>query len=80
MDDGYWPSFASDKARSTKAHWEQVGEGMIKELDFGRVWLRLNANDEGENEDVVAELKLDAKAFLDQCLVSDICFDWLTIS
>lgn len=34
LDDGYWPVFATEKARSTAAHWEQVGEGFVK---VGRV-------------------------------------------
>ncbi|KAG9088467.1 hypothetical protein FS749_002138 [Ceratobasidium sp. UAMH 11750] len=68
LDDGYWPVFTTERARSTQAHWEQVGEGFIKELDFGRVWLRLNENDEDEKESIIAEYKLDAKAFLEQSL------------
>ncbi|CAE6385055.1 unnamed protein product [Rhizoctonia solani] len=68
LDDGYWPVFATEKARSTQAHWDQVGEGFIKELDFGRVWLRLNENDEGEKEDIIADFKLDAKQFLEEAL------------
>ncbi|CAE6512911.1 unnamed protein product [Rhizoctonia solani] len=68
LDDGYWPVFSTEKARSTQAHWDQVGEGFIKELDFGRVWLRLNENDEGEKEDIIAELKISAKQFLEEAL------------
>ncbi|CCO26784.1 Tricalbin-3 [Rhizoctonia solani AG-1 IB] len=70
LDDGYWPVFGTEKARSTQAHWDQVGEGFIKELDFGRVWLRLNENDEGEKEDIIAELKISAKQFLEEALAS----------
>ncbi|KAG8744411.1 hypothetical protein FRC10_010189 [Ceratobasidium sp. 414] len=68
LDDGYWPVFTTERARSIQAHWEQVGEGFIKELDFGRVWLRLNENDEDEKESILAEYKIDAKAFLEQSL------------
>lgn len=73
LDEGYWPSFSTEKARSTQAKWKEVGEGFIKELDFGRVWLRLNENDEGLKDDIIGEMKMDAKAFLDQCLVSVSC-------
>jgi hypothetical protein len=73
MDDGYWPVFATPKARSTDAKWDMVAEGFIKELDFGRVWLRLNENDDGEKEDISAEFKGDAKEFLDRALVSPHC-------
>ncbi|KAF7367225.1 hypothetical protein MSAN_00784300 [Mycena sanguinolenta] len=68
LDDGYWPCFSTVKARSSNAQWETVGEGFIKELDFGRVWLRLNVADEGEKDDVVAEWKGDSKAFLKSTL------------
>ncbi|KAJ7169501.1 C2 domain-containing protein [Mycena filopes] len=64
LDDGYWPCFSTVKARSNNAQWESVGEGFIKELDFGRVWLRLNEAEEGEKDDIIAEWKGDSKAFL----------------
>lgn len=71
FDDGYWPSFTSGKARSTHAAWDQVGEGFVKELDFSRIWLRINANDSSnEKDDIVAEFKCDTKDFLEQCFVS----------
>jgi Ca2+-dependent lipid-binding protein len=69
LDDGYWPAFSTIKARSTHAQWETVGEGFLKELDFGRVWLRLNEADEGDKDDVVCEWKGDAKQFLQQTMV-----------
>lgn len=69
MDDGYWPAFSTAKAHSVKARWEHVGEGFVKELDFGRVWLRLNQSEEGDKDDVIAEWKGDAKAFLEATLV-----------
>lgn len=69
MDDGYWPAFTTAKSPSTNAHWKHVGEGFVKELDFGRVWLRLNENDEGGKDEIIAEWKGDAKAFLESTLV-----------
>lgn len=68
MDDGYWPIFATSKSHTTSAVWDSVGEGFIKELDFGRVWLRLNEREDGEKEDIIAEYKADAKTFLDKAL------------
>ena len=69
LDDGYWPCFSTVKARSTHAQWGYVGEGFMKEVDFGRVWLRLNEAQEGENDDVIAEWKGDVKTFLQANLV-----------
>ncbi|KAL1412655.1 Tricalbin-2 [Vanrija albida] len=68
LDDGYWPVYTSDKARSTHATWDQVGEGFVRELDFGRVWLRINANDLDSKEDIVGELTMDTKEFLETAL------------
>lgn len=69
LDDGYWPAFTTVRARSTKAAWEHIGEGFLKELDFGRVWLRLNDADEGDKDEIIAEWKGDAKDFLQTTLV-----------
>jgi Ca2+-dependent lipid-binding protein len=69
LDDGYWPACSTPKARSTQANFNYVGEGFIKELDFSRVWIRLNENDENDKEDVVCELKMEASKFLQTALV-----------
>jgi hypothetical protein len=72
LDDGYWPCLSTLKSRSPHAVWEYVGEGFIKEVDFSRVWLRLNEADEGEKDDVIGEWKGDAKSFLKSTLVRHI--------
>ncbi|TFK41292.1 C2 domain-containing protein [Crucibulum laeve] len=69
LDDGYWPCFSTTRSRSTHAQWDYVGEGFIKEIDFGQVWLRLNEADEGEKDDIIAHFKGDAKAFLQAALM-----------
>ena len=69
LDDAYWPAFSTVRARSTNANWQYIGEGVVKELDFSRVWLRLNEADEGDKDDIIAEWKGDAKAFLEKTLV-----------
>ncbi|KAF8530946.1 tricalbin [Gautieria morchelliformis] len=68
LDEGYWPAVATTKSRSTRARFDVIGEGFVKELDFGQVCLRLNENDDSEKEDIVAECRLDAKAFLERTL------------
>ena len=70
LDDGYWPCMSTVKARQSKAQWAYVGEGFMKEIDFGLVWLRLNQAPEGDKDDVVAEWKGDVKPFLRSTLVS----------
>ncbi|KAG6814026.1 hypothetical protein H0H92_003876 [Tricholoma furcatifolium] len=69
LDEGYWPCFSTPKARSTNAQWDHTGEGFIREIDFNQVWLRLNLAEEGEKDDVIAEWKGDAKAFLQATIV-----------
>ncbi|KAH9081855.1 tricalbin [Lactarius deliciosus] len=68
LDDGYWPAFSTIRATGHRASWQHVGEGFLKELDFGQVWLRLNEADDGEKDDIFGEWKGDAKHFLSQTL------------
>ena len=69
LDDGYWPAFTTSMSRSRRVNWDYTGEGFIKELDFGRVWLRFNEADEGTKDDIIAEWKEDAKKFLQEAMV-----------
>lgn len=49
--------------------WQHVGESFMKEIDFGRVWLRLNEADEGERDVIFGQWSGEAKSFLSQTLV-----------
>lgn len=80
LDDGYWPSFSTERSRSQSALWDQVGEGFVRELDFCSVWLRLNENEEGIKDDIVGEIRMSALAFLDRCWVRSLFEDsWGTL-
>lgn len=68
FDDGYYPTFTTEKARGTHVKWDQVGEGFVKELDFGRTWMRINADPEDDEPEIVAELHMDTKEFLEATL------------
>lgn len=68
LDNAYWPSFSTQRAQSVHATWSYAGEGFLKELDFGQIWLRLNEADEGNKDDIVAQWRGDAKAFLQSTL------------
>ncbi|KAJ3513052.1 hypothetical protein NLJ89_g3156 [Agrocybe chaxingu] len=70
LDDGYWPCFSTVKSRSTHAQWDYVGEGFVKEVDFGRVWLRLDDAESDEKDNIIAEWKGDAKSFLQATMVA----------
>jgi len=69
LDDSYWPAVTTPKAHSVHAKFDMVGEGFVKELDFGQIWLKLNENDDSDKENIIAEAKIEAKAFLEKCLV-----------
>jgi Ca2+-dependent lipid-binding protein len=73
FDDGYWPAYVSEPARSTHARWDQVGEGFVRELEFGRTILRINASNDGD-EDIVAECKMDTHEFLEASLNKEVVF------
>ncbi|KAI0351089.1 hypothetical protein OH77DRAFT_1524327 [Trametes cingulata] len=55
-------------APSTNAQWEYIGEAVAKELDFSRMWLRLNDADGGDKDGIVAEWKGETKALLERAL------------
>lgn len=74
FDDGYWPSYTSERARSAHQRWDQVGEGFVRELDFGRIWIRINAHDDTDAEDIVAEIQMGTREFLDQALNKETTF------
>jgi len=57
------------KSRRNDAQWDYVGEGFMKEIDFGLVSLRLNGAAEGERDDLGPEYKENAKTFLQNTLV-----------
>jgi len=70
LDGAYWPAVSTIKSRSTSACWDHVGEGFIRELDFSQVWLRLDENNnDDEKDNIIAEWRGDAKAFLRETLV-----------
>ncbi len=80
LDDSYWPAFVTERAKSTTAKWDAVGEGFVKEMEFGRVWLRLNENDDGDKESLVGDFKCDTKVFLEKCWVRWTINVWLCLT
>lgn len=70
VDESYWPAFGTERSRSTHQTWDQIGEVFIRELDFSRLTLRLNENDDGDKDEVFAEYKLDTRELLEASLVS----------
>ncbi|KIL59013.1 hypothetical protein M378DRAFT_85652 [Amanita muscaria Koide BX008] len=66
INDDYWPCFSTTKARSTQPQWNYIGEGFMRELDFGLVCMRLNEGDDGNKDEIIGIWKQDAKSFLEK--------------
>ncbi len=68
FDDGYWPSYTTEKARTAHAAWDEVGESVVKELDWSKFLLKLRTGD--GDEDVFAEFAGNTKDVLEKALNS----------
>ncbi|GAA5987383.1 hypothetical protein JCM10908_001933 [Rhodotorula pacifica] len=68
FDDGYWPAFSTEHSRSTHNTWDEIGEALIRELDFSSVTLQLNTADKDTREDVIAKIHVDMNEFLENTL------------
>ena len=68
FDDAYWPAYTTEVARTQKCTVDEVGEAVVKELDWSRMWLKLRTGSgKGEN-DVYAEFQGNTKDVLERCL------------
>ncbi|CEH17519.1 Ca2-dependent lipid-binding protein CLB1/vesicle protein vp115/Granuphilin A, contains C2 domain [Ceraceosorus bombacis] len=66
FDDGYWPVYTTEASRTEKCTWDEVGEAVIKELDWSRMWLKLRT---GSNDnDIFAEFQGNTKDVLERTL------------
>ncbi|KDE05686.1 hypothetical protein MVLG_03920 [Microbotryum lychnidis-dioicae p1A1 Lamole] len=74
FDDGYWPAYSSEPARSTHAVWDEIGEAVIRELNFSNMILKLNAAEKETREDIVASATIPVYQFLTSCLDKSFTF------
>lgn len=75
IDGSYWPAFGTQKARSHDAKWNEIGEGLVRELDFSKLTLRMNKNETGDKEEIFAELKgISTKDFLERAMGGNATF------
>ncbi|GAA6062071.1 hypothetical protein JCM10212_003569 [Sporobolomyces blumeae] len=68
FDDGYWPAYTTEPARSQNPTWDEIGEVLIRELDFSRITFQLNSAEKDSREDVVALATMDVPTFLEESL------------
>ncbi|PWN27432.1 hypothetical protein BDZ90DRAFT_279784 [Jaminaea rosea] len=67
FDDGYWPSYTTEPSR-TQGHAtiDEVGEHVVKELDWSKMMLKLRTGK--RDEDVFAEFQGNTKDVLERSL------------
>jgi Ca2+-dependent lipid-binding protein len=68
FDDGYWPTYTTEAGRTDHCTWDEVGESVIKELDWSRMWLKLRTGRGDTQEDVFAEFQGNTKDILERAL------------
>lgn len=68
FDDGYWPAYITEKARTAHHTWDEVGESVVKELDWSKFLLKLRTGD--GDDDVFAEFAGNTKDVLEKALNS----------
>ncbi|KAM0786716.1 hypothetical protein ACM66B_002158 [Microbotryomycetes sp. NB124-2] len=68
FDDGYWPAYSTEPARSTHAVWDEIGEAVIREKQWSRIIFKLNEAEKETREDILSSLTMDVDAFLEACL------------
>lgn len=67
FDDGYWPTYTTEPSRTSgKATIDEVGEYVVKELDWSKMMLKLRTG--GKDEDVFAEFQGNTKDVLERSL------------
>ncbi|TKA71329.1 hypothetical protein B0A49_05373 [Cryomyces minteri] len=72
MDDMLFPSYTSAKVRTKACTFNEVGDAMVRELDFSRITLRLthetDKKGEGSETNIVAKLTGNTLDTLKRCL------------
>jgi Ca2+-dependent lipid-binding protein len=71
MDDMAHPVFSTAKIRSKSMKFDDIGDAMIRELEFSKINLRLREDgDHDEDGDHLAKLSGSTLETLKQCMVS----------
>lgn len=67
-DDGYWPSYSSEPARSQQTTFDEIGEAFIRELDYSQIIFKLNMAEKETQEDMIGAAVMDMNEFLENTL------------
>lgn len=68
FDDGYWPAYSTEPSRSHNTTWDEIGEIVVRELDFSMITFQLNTAEKETREDVIAQATMDLPSLLEDAL------------
>ncbi|KAL9937202.1 hypothetical protein V8E36_003611 [Tilletia maclaganii] len=68
FDDAYWPTYTTEPARTSQCTWDEVGEEVIRELDWSRMWMKLHVGSGDAERDAFAEFQGNTKDVLERAL------------
>lgn len=71
MDDMMYPAYSTAKIKSQNQKFDEIGDCVVRELDFSKVTIRLRESrkdKEHDEDDIVAKLTGDTMSTLKQCL------------
>jgi len=68
MDDMPFPSFASTRIRSKNVKFDEIGDAMVRELEFSKITLRLREHGDDGEDAVLAKLSGSTLETLKMCL------------
>ncbi|GAA5958373.1 hypothetical protein JCM3765_004810 [Sporobolomyces pararoseus] len=68
FDDGYWPAYSTEPSRSHHTTWDEIGEVVVRELDFSMITFQLNSAEKETREDVISQATMDLPSLLEDCL------------
>lgn len=68
MDDMLFPAYRSNKIKSKTMKFEDIGDAVVRELEFSRVTLRLTKDKDGDEDDIVCKLVGNTMDTLKQAL------------
>ncbi|KAI5842793.1 C2 domain-containing protein [Tricharina praecox] len=68
MDDMHFPSFSSTRIRSKNVKFDEIGDAMVRELEFSKITLRLREHGDDGEDAVLAKLGGSTLETLKMCL------------
>jgi Ca2+-dependent lipid-binding protein len=74
MDDMLYPAFTSSRVRSKNVKFDEIGDAMVREMEFSEITLRLREHGDDGDDHIIAKLSGSTLETLKMCLVSNFRF------